>query len=816
MLKRPHVFCLLVLLLITNAVSGEPSFKAGPTVKKEGASALISFEVSEATDVEVAILDKSGKVIRHLAAGALGGKKIPPSPLKAGLSQSIKWDGKDDLGKPVKGTKVRVRLGLKPAFSHFIGGGPERHGGPMGLGCGPKGTLYVLYLFGGPGHHYKSMGIKAYDREGKYLHQVMPYPANLKPEEREAVKWLKLEDGSEVPLVYYAHSRVMYPETKGRHNVLVRPDGKVTFASNHFDSPTFGARRMLILGAEGSCGNDYIGPKVTKDNAGGWLLTALSPDGKTIYISGARTRKGVVPAVFKTSWDATGEPTVFVGNQTTPGKDVKALAEPRGIAVDKEGNVYVCDHLNNRVSVFSPKGKPLGQLPAQYADLVAVHPESGAVYVLTTRSNPKRASSGWNSGSNFLNKKLLKFRDYKAKVPVAELVVSKASPARPFMALDSSIKPPVVWLSGLNWGDGKIKKIVDTGDGFKDAGEPISEQTPKGSLHTGWLDLAVNRQTDEVLVGQQSDRPISVLWYDGRTGKFLGQVNFKSKMNRGKWGEVAFNWKGEMILHSTSLEKLYLFNPDGSPHSWPKLDKNEIGDIPQGFTHARGHAPTPDGGFYVAHHFKHREYKQGAVSKVSASGEIVRKEFVKLGCPIGGVKSDLAGNVYVAAHIKPQGQEVPEWFTGRVPKAQMPLYNNMYGSILKIKSSGGQVNSITDEPVLWAYHGVSPMPSRKGARCSCQVPRFDVDLYGRVWVPDAFRFSVAVLDSDANPITRFGAYGNADSGGPESKVPEPEIPLGWVHSVQVTDGTAYLADIVNNRIVAVKLGAAVQAECVLP
>ena len=97
-----------------------------------------------------------------------------------------------------------------------------------------------------------------------------------------------------------------------------------------------------------------------------------------------------------------------------------------------------------------------------------------------------------------------------------------------------------------------------------------------------------------------------------------------------------------------------------------------------------------------------------------------------------------------------------------------------------------------------------------------QNARFDVDRYGRVFVPDAFGFSIAVLDANANPIARFGGYGNVDSRRPGGRLSEPAIPLGWPHAVAVTGRMAYVADMVNRRLVAVALEAAAEAECVVP
>ena len=66
-------------------------------------------------------------------------------------------------------------------------------------------------------------------------------------------------------------------------------------------------------------------------------------------------------------------------------------------------------------------------------------------------------------------------------------------------------------------------------------------------------------------------------------------------------------------------------------------------------------------------------------------------------------------------------------------------------------------------------------------------------------------FRVVVLDTNGNEIGTFGRYGNQDSAGPESLVPEPGIPLAWPCAVGVSDRAIYVSDILNRRIVRVKL-----------
>lgn len=110
------------MIILGTGLNAAVRFTQPPTLLESAGKAAIRFTVSEATDVEVAVLDASGKVVRHLAQGVLGGEKAPPLPLDSGLSQELMWDGLDDYGKPVYSHpfKVRVRLGVTPEFEKRI------------------------------------------------------------------------------------------------------------------------------------------------------------------------------------------------------------------------------------------------------------------------------------------------------------------------------------------------------------------------------------------------------------------------------------------------------------------------------------------------------------------------------------------------------------------------------------------------------------------------------------------------------------------------------------------------------------------------
>ena len=70
------------------------------------------------------------------------------------------------------------------------------------------------------------------------------------------------------------------------------------------------------------------------------------------------------------------------------------------------------------------------------------------------------------------------------------------------------------------------------------------------------------------------------------------------------------------------------------------------------------------------------------------------------------------------------------------------------------------------------------------------------------------QYSVSVLDSKGNLITRIGKYGNADSAGPKSKEPLGGDEVGFFHPSFVgthTDHRVFVSDIGNERIVCIKL-----------
>jgi hypothetical protein len=240
------------------------------------------------------------------------------------------------------------------------------------------------------------------------------------------------------------------------------------------------------------------------------------------------------------------------------------------------------------------------------------------------------------------------------------------------------------------------------------------------------------------------------------------------------------------------------------------------------------------------------------VDKFGPDGLPVKKDLIDgLGYGDCGLGVDAAGNLYVGANVKQQ--PYPAAFAGQLPtkawawwrrgrrNPRKPPWHYMFinpylfywGSVFKFGPAGGAFyghpfERKTTKPIpdvfdakkapagavsyrsaylsreikvvgsQWSYHGVGIIPSssdgpRPDPGCVCLTSRFAVDLYGRSFVPNVFRFAVDVLDTNGKLIARIGRYGNADDTG-------PDIRFAWPAFISEAEGKLYVCDSANGRV----------------
>ncbi len=848
------------------AGTGSP-FAAGPKAAATGEAVTITFTLAEPTDVEVAVLDARGRVVRHLGAARLGGESAPPAPFRKGLAQSLAWDRLDDSCRPARGGpfEVRLRTGLSATFERIIGWSGQSLAWPKGLACGPCGTLYVIdadHLYA----HRQTWLVLAFDRQGKYLRQAFPGPAGLPPEKRPGWPRVALDGGHEVPVVFQALSRCTYPGSvmANRMFPVVTGDGRLILLSGpgattikHDDFR--GGRRLLILGTDGSVPGNWLGPEVCAQVGGAGHL-ALSPDERFVYVTGlvdtGRKGKGPVNVVYRVPLDGAGASEIFLGRPYETLEGEAGLDDPQGIDVDARGNLYVADYAHDRIAVFRPDGSYLDEIPIACPDTVRVSRKTGAVYVvqLEKRTKAHTHQHYYVPAHNWKLRRVVKLGGLEDKTEKAFL----ESPARArsrlgggsFLSLDESGEEPILWVSGLAFGSPDVLRTVDRGDRLESLGDPIAERIEKGQTPLPFVgDVAVVE--GKVVTGYPTFRrrtsPESLV-FDAATGAplepFVPKTADRSRREN-YWnlvyGEMTSGKDGRIYFHAD--ENVLRYDPSGDPAPFESTGSHILGGLPfDRHTHISSMFINRAGDIYVAV----REEGKGqardedvmCIRVIGADGKVKHDALIQAqGTRLGGLAVDPQGNVLLGAQVSRPEERVPPWFEGKLPPdgpAHHPSIDYaQYGSVIKFPPSGGRIVLDRNGPLvahrqkvsavriedgrLIARAGLVPGKYDKtGLGCACEVTRLDVDDFGRLYVPDVFRFCVLVLDGEGNEITRFGGFGNMDSRGPSSPVSQPQVPLGWPLAVRLLGERAVVADLVNRRIVAVKMACAKEAVCPVP
>lgn len=831
----------LAVLVGVGPAWAEVDFAQKPQATRSGGEVVVSFALSEPADVEVAVLDAQGRVVRHLAAGMLGGRQPPPAPLKAGLAQQLAWDGKDDLGRPASGGpfQVRVRAGMRVRFGRLIGGSPYTgsvaampYRAPVnGLVTDAQGNLHVLMMSTVGSHGNSGMWpwhLRRFDRQGNYVRTLLPYPPSTEP--ARASGFLLLDAGRFTP----ANQTSLYPVFSVLGNEIVArlapPAGdqpaSVVFVHSE-------QRRLNFLALDGSnrLRTVPMWSAKTKVNLPSWLdiQAALSPDGRFAYYSNVAgvPYDGKQPSDIDPAWPqgriyrqdlsrADSEPVPFFDLKLPDWEtnrywlpsawDKKSAAA--GIDTDARGNILVCDLVNQQVVEISPEGKLLSTTPVPWPDRVLVSRKTGDLYVIS-----RKVSRGAVPPGTLYQ---IAGRGAAARV-VAELPLTGTVGGG--FTIDETGPSPVLWLAGQTKdGDRDSSKLlrVENQEGrLVVSGDGFLNRDPSAITFVGYMD--VDREAELVYVTRSG----GTVWrFHGETGAG-GPLEIKAV-------DLAIGPNGDIYTWGTSGSyegPLARFGRDLKP-----APLSATGQHTFGYVYGRagrgasvcGLDVGPDGRVYATFgtndchvrvydaEGKLVDYPRRSKSGDGRGGEVPAAIAGVVGYG-GSIRVDNAGNIYLLQAGVPADFPAPRGFE------KDEAYRNAVGTIYKFPPQGGEIEAKngTVQKVVGAvalYPGCGPVSRwRAVGACACTKPRFDVDGFGRLYIPDGIAFAVSVRDNAGNEIVRFGAYANFDCQGPHSQEPRPEIPLGWPVTAGASDRFIYVGDCLNHRIVRVDKSFAAEA-----
>lgn len=170
---------------------------------------------------------------------------------------------------------------------------------------------------------------------------------------------------------------------------------------------------------------------------------------------------------------------------------------------------------------------------------------------------------------------------------------------------------------------------------------------------------------------------------------------------------------------------------------------------------------------------------------------------------------DVTGRFYVAIFGGPKSEQSPKGKGGLKPS---------YGTIIKMdlekrwareitfpyaglptdpeEAKGAVEWSAVTKEYLTSYERLYPFAmSYVPSGCNCKGSHFDIDEYGRIYVPDACQERVAVLDNAGNVLTQLQDTVDAEPEGKGAK-----LFLGWPHRLACSRNALYASDPVNNRV----------------
>lgn len=510
------------------------------------------------------------------------------------------------------------------------------------------------------------------------------------------------------------------------------------------------------------------------------------------------------------------------------------MAAFHGTAFDYSGHVFVCDRVRQEVGVYDTNGAKVGAIPVAEPDVVGWSYRNNAVYVVSrnfTGYGVGRATfrkfPDWQSGGGtpkILAKTIITTDRRglgKAAAAQSERSGAPATMGRITLTVDESRTNTVIWVNGFPGANCLAESTLTNVRAVEDRGDtlvPVADLYPRArNINTGFDLVTVDRKTETVYFNDSWDVAYKVEDWSRpvftrcslSTGGTLSATQFAI-------GPDDMLWVGEFGYPTTSVKR-YTQDHLHAPADFAGLGTNVAipsGLISFGFgagTKARGLTLLPDGRILI--------YNSSYILKVfDSTGALLRDSLIFPINQSGGLKNDPEGKIYTGILLRSPEHVIPAEYANYWP------YTSATGAVVKFDpDSGGSINySGISNPTLRTaakalkvypqplspFTGCQPLQvySPSGSTCClCRSPRFDVDPYGRLFMPHTVCASVSVADNEGNTLAEFGEYGNVDSRGPGSLVPGPVFPMAWPTAVAASEDYLYITDLVNARLMRVKM-----------
>jgi hypothetical protein len=509
------------------------------------------------------------------------------------------------------------------------------------------------------------------------------------------------------------------------------------------------------------------------------------------------------------------------------------MAAIHGMATDDSLHVFVCDRMHNRIGVYDTNAVLQGSMNCANPERVGVSKRTGAVYVLT------RSITGFQMNTMHL----LKFAGWRGSpAPSADIrldstYISSDDDKKPFgsaMVVTENGSATSIFLgNGVRMG---VRLYSDNGT------LSLLKDFSKASSDTAWTfeRIAVDRNTERVYWSRMGygdgqvynfaisdwNNPVSYAVLNS-THSPIALDNLTVAPNGLLYGQPFGGYNN----YFTFDDPIVRFTSDLQPAraNYSNTGKN-IATLPihsegcnrrglaVGWQRQIAFLPecsplciVPDTGTVDMTADATRGYNGvGAAVTVAEWDPVTSANMMGTRHSMTGIKFDPAGNYYVGIKTWPSAAYVPPGITSdyafRWCGAVVKFAAGTTGTVHLGRSNYVDSNTVTGAARIYPFP-VGPFPD---GTCDCRNGGyFDVDPYGRLYIPNGVTSQVFVSDNAGNVIAALGQYGNTDSrgplSGPGSVSPQPAIPIGWPSAVGASEDYLYVTDLINARVARVQM-----------